>query len=490
MVATLEFDQLHVISDLHLGGVKPFQIFGSTVELVSLITYLAQQPEDQQVGLLINGDFIDFLAEEPGAYFDPERAVDKLDRVLGDASFAPVFAAMRAFVRADHRVLVINLGNHDLELALPWVREHLIQALCGDELPARARLRLVQDGTGVLCRVGGAKVLCVHGNEVDSWNVADFERVRRITRDLQFGKSVDAWIPNAGTQMVIDVMNGIKRRYPFVDLLKPEAEGVVPALVALDPSALNKLRAVAAVAGRVAWDAARMSTGFLGDGPAGATGVPPGTPSADATFRAARAPHESRGIDSAESARLMELVERELSRGTDPIDLVRGDVGQQLGFWSAAWGLATGKPSSEALREAFELLDADRSFDIGAPDDTYARLDRLVAPDIDYVVAGHTHLERALPRQSGRGYYFNSGTWARLIRIDPDVRRSPERFERVFRLFQGGSMEALDAEPGLVIKRCSVVSIGTGADGRAYGELRHMQGAQLVAVEHSRYPGD
>ena len=320
MVATLEFDQLHVISDLHLGGVKPFQIFGSTVELVSLITYLAQQSEDQQIGLLINGDFIDFLAEEPGAYFDPERAVDKLDRVLGDASFAPVFAAMRAFVRADHRVLVINLGNHDLELALPWVREHLIQALCGDELPARARLRLVQDGTGVLCRVGGAKVLCVHGNEVDSWNVADFERVRRITRDLQFGKSVDAWIPNAGTQMVIDVMNGIKRRYPFVDLLKPEAEGVVPALVALDPSALNKLRAVAAVAGRVAWDAARMSTGFLGDGTAGATGVPPGTPSADATFRAARAPQASRGIDSAESARLMELVERELSRGTEPIE--------------------------------------------------------------------------------------------------------------------------------------------------------------------------
>ena len=66
-----------------------------------------------------------------------------------------------------------------------------------------------------------AKVVCVHGNEVDSWNVADYERLRRIGRDYQFGVSVEGWTPNAGAQMVIEVMNQIKRDYPFVDLLKP-----------------------------------------------------------------------------------------------------------------------------------------------------------------------------------------------------------------------------------------------------------------------------
>ena len=36
------------------------------------------------------------------------------------------------------------------------------------------------------------------------------------------------WRPNAGTRLVVEVMNNFKRRYPFVDLLKPEATAAVP----------------------------------------------------------------------------------------------------------------------------------------------------------------------------------------------------------------------------------------------------------------------
>ena len=492
MHATLQFDELHVISDLHLGGAKPFQIFGSTDELEALIRHLVQLTPHKQVGLLINGDFIDFLAEEPKTYFDPDLAVGKLDRILSDASFKPIFEALQAFVCTDNRTLVVNLGNHDLELALPWVREHFIQSICGEDLAATGRLRIVLDGTGVLCEVGEAKVLCVHGNEVDSWNVTDFERIRRVGRDSQFGKPFEAWIPNAGTQMVIDVMNGIKRRYPFVDLLKPEAEGVVPTLLALDPSALQKLQGAAAVAGRMAWDAARMATGFLGDAPASAGGVPivPGRAPGIARRFGARSQRDARGIISEESVRLMELVENEARRGTDPMDLIGYDQGKQLGLWGATWNLVTGKPASEVLREALEDLDKDRSFDIAQPDETFTRLDALIAPDIDYVVAGHTHLERALPRKNGNAWYFNSGTWARLIKIEHDIRQDPAKFERMFNIFRGGTMDALDAESGLVIKRCSIVSICKDETGQTYAELRRMAAGQTQPqpVADSRYP--
>ena len=101
--------------------------------------------------------------------------------------FEPVFVALQRLLKTPDRQLLVNLGNHDLELALPWVRAHLTQRLTGGDEAARARLVWVTDGTGVRCRVGNATVLCLHGNEVDSWNVTDFEQLRRIGRDRQFG---------------------------------------------------------------------------------------------------------------------------------------------------------------------------------------------------------------------------------------------------------------------------------------------------------------
>ena len=275
------------------------------------------------------------------------------------------------------------------------------------------------DGTGVRCRVGNANVVCVHGNEVDSWNVTDYERLRRIGRDRQFGLPFEAWTPNAGTQMVIEVMNQIKREYPFVDLLKPETEGVLPILAALKPGIHRKLLDLAGIAGRKAWDLARMRTGFLNaDTPAAfpATGYrPPPVFAAPAPARSSEA--------------LLNDVESAWRQGVAPISLVRGTQDQQLGFWSATRDFVSGKPKHEVLREALEHLDRDRSFDPAAPDDTFRDLDAMVGADVDLLLAGHTHLERSLPRSRGRGHYFNSGTWARLIRIEPAVRQNEAAFK-------------------------------------------------------------
>jgi UDP-2,3-diacylglucosamine pyrophosphatase LpxH len=97
----LQFDEVHVISDLHLGGEKGFQIFGSTAELVAFIDHLATAEAKKDIALVINGDFVDFLAESPAAYFDPAHAEDKLTRVMADDTFAPIFKGLQKFLRAN-----------------------------------------------------------------------------------------------------------------------------------------------------------------------------------------------------------------------------------------------------------------------------------------------------------------------------------------------------------------------------------------------------
>jgi UDP-2,3-diacylglucosamine pyrophosphatase LpxH len=451
------FDELYSVSDLHMGGAEPgSQIFNSGPELAGLIEFLRAKPG--MVALVINGDMVDFLAEPGAKAFDPDGAIQKLDRIAGDAAFAPVWKALKKFVRTKDRRLIITLGNHDLELALPWVREHLLGLIAGDDDAARGRVVLAFDGTGFLCRVGNATVLCLHGNEVDDWNVTDFETIRRCGRDLQQGRSVDPWIPNAGTHLVIEVMNDIKKGYPFVDLLKPELEGVIPVLLAVAPDKRDQIGGAFPVLKRLAMDKIRRATGLLG-----------AEDEREDLSRAANAlPLRRRQIDHDV---LMALMDERLQRGVEPISLVPdAERTQQLGLREAMWSWVRGGDARETLRKALDELQKDRSFDWSLEDDTFHQLDDTVASNVDFVLSGHTHLERALRRRKRNGFYFNSGTWARLIRLEPHVLADQTEFNKVYGALAAGTMDALDKFPGLVSRRRTVVAVKADSAG-ARGEL-------------------
>ncbi|MGF6789735.1 metallophosphoesterase family protein [Paraburkholderia tuberum] len=479
-------DQVYVISDLHLGGTPGFQIFGSASELAWLINDLARRDPEKEIALVINGDFIDFLAEPNATYFDPDGAVAKLERIaLQDPTFRPVFDAFPVFLQQARRRLIVNLGNHDLELALPWVRERLKQILTKDaplSSGAHARLHFVFDGSGVHCDVGGQSVLCVHGNEVDRWNPADFEKIRQIGRDKQLRRTVDPWIPNAGTRMVIDVMNSIKRKYPFVDLLKPEAEGVVPTLAACAPEAMldfNSAIRLANVGLARAWAGMYKPGGMLGikELPAGDPVQPvpvPGGLLNPVELPASRQERDGRAM--------LAVADALVRQGVDPLAFVANEQGKRLDMVTALVKWSRDAPTSEVLREALEKLDKDRSFDITARDETAELLDKEIGPEIDIIVAGHTHLARALRRRNGKGRYFNSGTWARLIRIDSETRSDPRKFEEVFDVLNGGDMSTLDSfrSGSLVMHPCTVVAIwkkdgGNGAKAELRQVVKHAE---------------
>jgi hypothetical protein len=87
---------VYVISDLHIGGIYPdhaapheqrqrgFRMMTRVAELAGFVRHLARLPDDPPVELVINGDFIDFLAEEKGS----GRAIDA-DRDVGEPDEVP-----------------------------------------------------------------------------------------------------------------------------------------------------------------------------------------------------------------------------------------------------------------------------------------------------------------------------------------------------------------------------------------------------------------
>src|SRR5262245_11458443 len=75
------FDELYVVSDMHMGGRRDdagnFQIFNQGPRLGRFIDYITARRPDGQVGLVLNGDVFDSLAEDGAGYIalDADSAI-------------------------------------------------------------------------------------------------------------------------------------------------------------------------------------------------------------------------------------------------------------------------------------------------------------------------------------------------------------------------------------------------------------------------------
>ena len=339
-----QLDQIHAVSDLHFGGAPGHQVFDQGRLLAATIDALRERAPDARVGLVLNGDIVDFLAGPGATYLDPFGAAGKLELILEDPAFSPVWAALARFVATPRRVLVLAIGNHDVELAFPAVQDRLLRAICGESLEARARLRLAMDGTGYDCSVGARRVLFVHGNEVDPWNVVDHAALHEVIRSLRHETAVGPWEPNAGTRLVIDVINGIKQSFPMVDLLKPETRPVSAVLLAVDPSALAALKRFAPIVARLGLSEVHRGR-FLGDAPQ--------EPSEKEALVALlqRETAKTSGVPAASlsAAQIFEEVEHLYREGKGALEL--SPIGATLGFGELLFDALVGRDPAKSLRE-------------------------------------------------------------------------------------------------------------------------------------------
>ena len=476
-----EHDEVHVVSDLHMGGPAGFQILRETQRLANFIDRLTGLRPKSRLALVLNGDVFDTLAEDIAGYVAVDEAAATVTRIMDDPAFAPVWAALAGFARTPGRTLVFVIGNHDIEIALPPVQRLLNDRLAGADLEARARIVYSTTGAGYLCSVGGATVYCIHGNEVDGWNYNRYEDLARVGRRLNAGMPFTQaeWQPNAGTRMVKEVMNEVKQKYAWIDLLKPETSAAVGALLVLDPGQARKIdRLFGIVSERFKGNAqvdARLSADADAAPDASAAAAGPGLDQMlGANLRQVLGEGSGEDVDAMLLAAEQQHATPRAARAADDSTLgLPGLIVDRLTGW------LTGVSKAEALRRALrDWLAKDKSFEIEHEDETYVQVSRSVGASIDFIVTGHTHLERAIDMGQGR-CYFNCGTWIRLLRFSDAMLENEASFNAVYGVLTKGRMHDIDTahfggQP-FVMDQSGAVCIRV-EHGRVVGELTHVEG--------------
>jgi UDP-2,3-diacylglucosamine pyrophosphatase LpxH len=404
-----EFDEVHVISDLHMGGVSGFQILRETARLAAYIAWVGRQSPSGRVALVLNGDVFDSLAEEVSDYVAMTEAVRIVQRIVDDPAFSGVWQALAAFVGLPGRTLVFNIGNHDIEMAFATVQHFLLWRLCGDDAQKRAAVMFSTSGAGFSCEVGQARVYCTHGNEVDAWNFNRYEDLAKVSRCLNAGQTLapDAWHANAGTRMVKEVMNEIKKKYKWIDLLKPETRAALGTLAALDPSQVAKIPDLLSIVAEKTLAETQVEQRLAG------------------------------GAESQVKPKFSETLAADLqaAKGLSELLIPRLSAG------------VSGFDKAEALRRALhDWLAGDRTFDLEFQDTAFLEVMKTVGEDIDFLVTGHTHFARAIALDKQR-FYFNCGTWIRLLRFTETMLQDSRHFAPVYELLvkNQGEMGLLDA---------------------------------------------
>jgi UDP-2,3-diacylglucosamine pyrophosphatase LpxH len=384
--------RVFVISDLHLGGAPGFQMCSrlGRADLARFIRWTAKQVStERETELVVNGDIVDFLAEQPFAAFtdDADALARKLGAILERT--AEVWDAFRAAREAGVR-LVLLLGNHDIELSLPVARALIAERL-GDDVP------LVADN-GAYTR---GELLVEHGNRYDSWNAIPHDALRQVRSALSRCEPAPKLPPVPGSELVVRVMNGLKARYPFVDLLKPETSAALPLLAVLEPACFDQLAQV--------FQLHRQSRKRKFDDN--------GTP-------------RDRGLVAAATPSVSDEPMLDLARTLTGAATTRGEVaglratvGALLDVWLAATSTSDRETQLRRLWRALRAY-ADEHYDAFSVDkesEVYLAPARaMAARGWKVVVFGHTHLAKRVALPDG-AVYLNTGTWADLMQLPTEI---------------------------------------------------------------------
>jgi UDP-2,3-diacylglucosamine pyrophosphatase LpxH len=441
------YREVWVVSDLHLGGYtgrwdetkkdwvasaetgplgpkdRSFRIFRDAPALAKTIGDAAGVAGP--VALVLNGDIVDFLADAQALGFDPEGALGKLEQIVADPEQRAVWTALQDYLKVPDHDLVLVLGNHDVELGLADVQSYLVDFLSEQDPARRSRIVHCYDGKGFRCVVGGNIVQCVHGNSADPWNDVDYATLAKVSEARRLHSRVPAFKVNPGSTLVVEHMNAVKRQYQWVDLLKPEREGAAAAVQVLDAGRSPPLLALA----RSVNSFAVAKSMFIG-------GDAPGVVEQTALRTADDV------IPAADAEKWLADAQELDTKGVAPLDLA-GDDGMLEAVFAArrAIGLRLGKSLRELLLEG---IPNSTAWSLTDEDEVFSGQDRENDPNVDFLIAGHTHLERCLKRKRGRGFYYNSGTWILLMSIPVSALTTDSSFAPVLAALMDGSLEALE----------------------------------------------
>ena len=219
-----------VISDLHLGAGANFngkqnflEDFYHDRELVEFLEYYSKGGyERRPVELVINGDFLDFLAVPFVPYFDDEfwseaAAIDKLKIIL--KAHSEVIKALGQFLSGRDKKIIYIIGNHDGEMIFKKAQDCFIQSL-----PETSRPNISFYMEGEYIPVEG--VIIKHGHEYETAH--DFDPKNSI---IKSSDGIKYFIPPWGSYYVVRVVNKFKEERSYVNQVWPIQAFIIYGLI-------------------------------------------------------------------------------------------------------------------------------------------------------------------------------------------------------------------------------------------------------------------
>lgn len=501
--------RVFITSDWHLGGradetdgngkiVTPgSQICRSIDKLTEFIDWVRSQTIPGCITeLVLNGDIVDFLAPDEG--YEPQRwlgdedlAVKRFgeiaDRAIGPDGRGP-FGALRDLLAAGCE-LTILLGNHDIEWSLPAVRSALIERIGA----TGRRFNFIYDGEA--CVRG--KMLIEHGNRYDPINVVNHSALRQERSHLSRGlKCMEEerdelfFLPPLGSELVTQVFNRLLPQVPFLNLLKPEKEAVIPLVLAICPESvkyLNEEINIFDLQKSIVVNQLRR----------------PAQPS-NAGQLSTLSSEKYRSLDDLlinslcdDSKWFMSEVQNHgnlMFSGTIRESLVQLSrkweaLFQKITFMTDLGQIFLAKTDTKKLQQlriALRKVNDNATFDLTKESDNYIKSaqELIDVGGFTAIVFGHTHLAKRIELEGAT--YFNCGTWADTLRLpkevmDDDMAKSDDAILSFI-----NSMIKKDIEPYLF--RClSYVDASIDQNGSVMAELCQYHGKERPNEPVTRY---
>jgi UDP-2,3-diacylglucosamine pyrophosphatase LpxH len=209
-----------VISDLHLSAGKMIkgkrnllEDFHYDNELVDFLNYYAAGDyQNIPVELVINGDFLDFLAVPYVEYYDDEfwsekAALAKLKMIM--QAHPGVMEALKRFVSGEGKSIVYIIGNHDAEFVFDSLKKEFIDFFeeHGHKVTLSNSLTNHQPAKGVSI---------IHGHQYERAHEFDQENsvIETLTGEKYFN-------PPWGSYYVTNVINKYKQERSYINAVRP-----------------------------------------------------------------------------------------------------------------------------------------------------------------------------------------------------------------------------------------------------------------------------
>lgn len=221
-----------VVSDFHMGRgqrpghLNPWESFTQDDKFVEFLRfYSTDYYEDEEVELILNGDFYDLLMVSVDEKFTEKVTESVAVRKLAACieGHPKVHKALQDFVRTPGKRITVIPGNHDFELVYPRVQELFREAITGSKTDARIQFICDRE----YYEFDGIQVH--HGMQFEALHYHNF-------REQFLSRSGSEPILNLpwGSIFIIKVLTRLKAERPYIDRVRPFHAYFLRALV-FDP---------------------------------------------------------------------------------------------------------------------------------------------------------------------------------------------------------------------------------------------------------------